>query len=301
MRFWRRENESMLLGGLECGGTKMVCAVGDEKGRITERRVIPSESPEVTMPQIFRFFKSFPVVALGIAAFGPLDLNLKSPTYGYITSTTKLSWRNFDLLGRIKDELNIPCGFDTDVNGAVLGEITYGCMKGLNNAIYMTVGTGIGIGVYANGALLHGMLHPEGGHVLVRRHPDDHFKGSCMYHKDCLEGMASGSALNARLGFGAEALSADDPVWEFESYYLAQAIVSYILTLSPEKIVLGGGVMNRSELFPMIRRDVVKLLGGYVVSEKIDKIDEYIVPSVLGGNQGVMGCMKLAYDAACIS
>ncbi len=291
----------MLLGGLECGGTKMVCAIGDESGRITERKIIPSESPEVTMPQIIRFFQSFPVVAVGIAAFGPLDLNKKSPTYGYITSTTKLAWRNFDLLGRIQEELKVPCGFDTDVNGAVLGEVTYGCMKGIKNALYMTVGTGIGIGVYSNDALLHGMLHPEGGHVLVRRHPDDTFEGNCIYHKDCLEGLASGSALNARLGYKANTLAADDPVWEFESYYLAQALVTYILTLSPEKIVLGGGVMNRQELFPMIRKHVTDLLGGYIASDKISNIDEYIVPSILGGDQAVMGCMKLAYDAACTS
>ena len=288
----------MLLGGLECGGTKMVCAVGDESGNIEEKIVIPTETPAVTMPKILKFFRSHPVIALGIASFGPLDLDPASKTYGYITSTTKQYWKYYNLLGELKEAFGIPCGFDTDVNGSVLGEVTYGCMQGLNNAIYMTVGTGIGIGVYSNGSLLHGMLHPEGGHVIVKRHPKDTFKGCCAYHGDCLEGMASGSALRERFGKSANDVPADDPVWKFESYYIAQALMSYVLTLSPEKIVLGGGVMDRKELFPLIRDDLKKLLGGYINSERITDIDNYIVPSSLGGNEGVMGCMKLAYDAA---
>ncbi|MCR5330643.1 MAG: ROK family protein [Lachnospiraceae bacterium] len=291
----------MLLGGLECGGTKMVCAVGDEKGRILKKETFPSLTPEETMPKIIDFFRENSVIAIGIASFGPVDPDMKSPTYGYITSTTKVHWKNYNLLGTIRNALSIPCGFDTDVNGAVLGEVTYGCMKGLSNALYITVGTGIGIGVYSNGALLHGMLHPEGGHVTVRRHPDDTFEGNCIYHGDCLEGLASGSALDARFGKKAEFIKSDDPVWTFESYYLAQAIVNYILILSPEKIVMGGGVMNRTELLPMIRKDVVKLLNGYIHSPKIENIDEYITASALNGNQAVMGCMKLAYDAACSS
>lgn len=291
----------MLLGGLECGGTKMVCAVGDEKGRILKKETFPSLTPEETMPKIIDFFRENSVIAIGIASFGPVDPDMKSPTYGYITSTTKVYWKNYNLLGTIRNALSIPCGFDTDVNGAVLGEVTYGCMKGLSNALYITVGTGIGIGVYSNGALLHGMLHPEGGHVTVRRHPDDTFEGNCIYHGDCLEGLASGSALDARFGKKAEFIKSDDPVWTFESYYLAQAIVNYILILSPEKIVMGGGVMNRTELLPMIRKDVVKLLNGYIHSPKIENIDEYITASALNGNQAVMGCMKLAYDAACSS
>ena len=291
----------MLLGGLECGGTKMVCAVGDEKGRILKKETFPSLTPEETMPKIIDFFRENSVIAIGIASFGPVDPDMKSPTYGYITSTTKVHWKNYNLLGTIRNALSIPCGFDTDVNGAVLGEVTYGCMKGLSNALYITVGTGIGIGVYSNGALLHGMLHPEGGHVTVRRHPDDTFEGNCIYHGDCLEGLASGSALDARFGKKAEFIKSDDPVWTFESYYLAQAIVNYILILSPEKIVMGGGVMNRTELLPMIRKDVVKLLNGYIHSPKIENIDEYITASALNGNQAVRGCMKLAYDAACSS
>ena len=291
----------MLLGGLECGGTKMVCAIGDENGRIIKKERIISLDPETTVPQIIDFFRTNSIIALGVASFGPVDPDVKSPTYGYITSTTKVQWRNYDLIGNLRRALKVPCGFDTDVNGAVLGEVTYGCMKGLSNALYMTVGTGIGIGVYANGSLLHGMLHPEGGHVMVRRHPEDTFPGNCIYHKDCLEGLASGSALMERFGCNPAEVSMSDPVWKYESYYLAQALVDYILILSPEKIVLGGGVMSRAELFPMIRRDVVHLLNDYIDTEKIKKIDEYITPSNLEGDQAVMGCMKLAYDAACSS
>lgn len=291
----------MLLGGLESGGTKMVCAIGDENGRIVEKQTFATRSPEATMPQIIDFFKSNNIIALGVASFGPVDLDLRSPTYGYITSTTKPGWQNFNLIGTLKKEINVPCGFDTDVNGAVLGEVTYGCMRGLSTCLYMTVGTGIGIGVYANGALLHGMLHPEAGHVMVRRHPDDTFKGCCIYHGDCLEGMASGVALKERLGYSAESVGIDNSIWKFESYYLAQALASYILVLSPEKIVLGGGVMSRSELFPMIRKDVLGFLNGYINSKQIENMDDYITPAALNGEQAVMGCMKLAYDAACSS
>ncbi|MCR5684733.1 MAG: ROK family protein [Lachnospiraceae bacterium] len=288
----------MVLGGLECGGTKMVCAIGDENGRIIEKQTIPTEKPEITMPLIINYFKAYPIMAMGVASFGPIDLQRKSPTYGHITSSTKVHWRNFDLLGELKKEFDIPFGFDTDVNGAILGEVTYGSMKGILNGVYMTVGTGIGIGVYSNGALVHGMLHPEGGHVPVKRHPEDTFYGNCVYHGDCLEGMASGSALNERLGIAPEKVGMDNPVWKYESFYLAQAIIGYILTLSPEKIVLGGGVMNRRELFPMIRAEVERLMGGYLHTYQLDHIEDYIIPSSLGGDQGVMGCMKLAYDAA---
>lgn len=288
----------MLLGGLECGGTKMVCAIGDESGKIMDRVTIPTETPEITLPRIIEYFLNYPIAALGIACFGPIDLDRSSKKYGYITSTTKLPWRDFDILGNLEQALDIPCGFDTDVNGACLGEITYGSMRGLKNGIYITVGTGIGVGAFCNGALVHGMLHPEGGHVLVRRHPDDKFFGGCFYHRDCLEGLASGPAIKERTGRLAQDISDDDPSWRFESYYLAQAIVDYIMLLSPERIVLGGGVMNRKHLFPMIREQVRELLGGYITTPKIANLDKYIVPSALNGDQGIMGCMKLAYDEA---
>lgn len=291
----------MLLGAIEAGGTKMICAIGDETGRITDRISIPTETPEKTMPAILEYFRKFPICAMGIACFGPIDLNRNSKTYGFITSTTKVAWRNYDFLGTVQRELKVPCGFDTDVNGAALGEATYGCMKGLENGLYITVGTGVGVGVLCNGALVHGMLHPEGGHVLLKRHPDDSCEGICVYHGDCLEGLASGPAIEKRAGRKAQELDEHDHEWEIESYYLAQGICDYIMILSPEKIVMGGGVMNQPHLMPMVREKVKKLLAGYICTSQTDNIDSYIVPTSLGGDQAVMGCMKLAYDAACNS
>lgn len=291
----------MLLGAIEGGGTKMICAVGEEDGRIIDKVTIPSGTPDDTMPAIIDYFVSNPVCALGVGCFGPLDLDKQSRTYGYITSTTKVAWQNYDILGVLKSSLKIPCGFDTDVNAAALGEVTYGGMRGIKNGVYITVGTGIGTGMYLNGALLHGMLHPEGGHIPVRPHRDDTFEGYCPFHKNCLEGMASGPAIEMRVGKKAELLAPDDPVWEFESYYIAQAICSYVLTVSPEKVVLGGGVMKQPQLLNMIRTKVVDMLGGYIKAKRIANISDYIIASPLCGDQAIKGCMKLAFDAACAS
>ena len=291
----------MLIGALEGGGTKMVCAVGEENGRIIDRISIPTRTPEETMPQIIEYFKKHMVCALGIVCFGPLDLNPTSPTYGYITTTTKAEWRNYNILGTLRDALDVPCGFDTDVNGAVMGEVAYGCMRRVRNGVYITVGTGIGVGIYSNGALVHGMLHPEGGHVLVRRHPSDTYAGVCSYHGDCLEGLASGPAIEERAGCKAYELAPDDRIWTYESYYLAQAVCNYILTISPEKIVLGGGVMKQEQLFPMIREDVRRMLAGYIQAPEMEDLEHYIVPASLDDNQGVLGGIRLAYDAAIMS
>ena len=291
----------MLLGALEGGGTKMVCAIGEEDGSVIDRITIPTQLPDETMPRIIDYFKKKMVCALGIGFFGPLDLNPSSGTFGHVTATNKQGWQNYDVLGVLKSALNVPCGIDTDVNAAALGEAAYGCMRKLKNGIYITVGTGIGVGVIANGNVVHGMVHPEGGHVIVRRHPDDDFPGSCHFHRDCLEGLAAGPAIAARMQCKGQDLPVDSPVWEWVSYYLAQAICDYIYILSPEKIVLGGGVMQQTQLFPMIRKHVLELLNGYVVSDQIRNIDHYIVPATLNDNQAVMGCLKLAYDAALLS
>lgn len=291
----------MLIGALEGGGTKMVCAIGEENGRIIDRISFPTLTPAETMPQIIEYFKKHMVCALGVVCFGPLDLNRQSPTYGYITTSTKEAWRNYNILGVLRNALNVPCGFDTDVNGSALGEATYGCMRRLQSGVYVTVGTGIGVGIYSNGALVHGMLHPEAGHQLVRRHPDDDFDGICAYHGDCLEGLASGPAIEARVGRKAYELDPDDKTWTFVSYYIAQALCNFILTLSPERIVLGGGVMKQKQLFPMIRNDVEKLLGGYIRTPQMSDLEHYIVEPSLNDNQGVLGGIKLAYDAAVLS
>jgi fructokinase len=284
----------MLFGALEAGGTKMVLAVGNENGEILEQISIPTETPSVTVSKIIAYFKDKNIEALGIGSFGPIDLDCNSKTYGYITSTPKLAWANYDIVGSIKKELQIPIGFDTDVNASALGEATWGSMKGLSSGIYITVGTGIGVGVYMNGELLHGMLHPEAGHVLLSKHQEDTFEGVCPYHPNCMEGLASGPAIEKRWNKKAIELKEETKVWEMEAFYIAQGLVNYILTLSPHKIVLGGGVMHQEQLFPLIRKQVTQLLNGYVKTAQLEDLDNYIVPASLNDNQGIMGCIQLA-------
>lgn len=284
----------MLFGALEAGGTKMVLAVGNENGEILEQISIPTETPSVTVKKIVDYFKEKNIEALGIGSFGPVDLDRSSATYGYITSTPKLAWANYDLVGNIKKELNIPIGFDTDVNASALGEATWGSMKGLSSGIYITIGTGVGVGVYMNGGLLHGMLHPEAGHILLNRHPEDTFEGVCPFHPNCLEGLASGPSIEKRWNKKAYELTDRREVWEMEAYYIAEGLVNYILTLAPHKIVLGGGVMHQEQLFPLIRQKTAELLNGYVKTKQLDNLDDYIVPAALKDDQGIMGCIQLA-------
>ena len=284
----------MLLGALEAGGTKMVLAIGNENGEILEQTSIPTETPDITLPKIIDYFKDKDIKALGIGSFGPIDLDRNSKTYGYITSTPKLAWVNCDIVGTLTKHLGVPVGFDTDVNGSALGEATWGSTKGVDSSIYITIGTGVGVGVYQNGKLLHGMLHPEAGHVLLSRHPEDSFTGACPYHSNCFEGLAAGPAIEKRWGKKAYELAPDHKAWELEAYYIAQALVGYIFTLSPHRIVLGGGVMHQTHLFPMIREQVISLINGYLKTPLLEDIDNYIVPAALNDDQGIMGCIKLA-------
>lgn len=287
----------MIYGALEAGGTKMVCAIGDENGRITDRLSLPTETPELTLPKLIDYFKDKQIETLGIGCFGPIDLNRDSNTYGYITSTPKKAWRNCDIVGAFKNALGIPVGFDTDVNGSVLGEVTWGCGAGLDNVIYITIGTGVGVGVYAQGRLLHGMLHPEGGHILLPKHKDDTYKGRCPYHGDgCLEGLAAGPAIEERWGKKGIELAGRAEVWELEAYYIAVALTNYILTLSPQKIILGGGIMHQEQLMPLIRKEVLTLLNGYLSTPELLDMDSYIVLPSLNDNQGIMGALKLGMD-----
>lgn len=282
------------MGALEAGGTKMVCAIGDETGRIFEQVSIPTQTPDVTMPKLIEYFKERGVEALGVACFGPIELDRNSPQYGCITSTPKLAWRNYNIVGGLADALQCPIGFDTDVNGSVLGEVTFGQAKGKNCVIYLTIGTGVGGGIYIDGRLLHGMVHPEAGHVLIRKRSDDTYEGKCPYHKTCLEGMAAGPAIEERWGRKAAELADRTEVWDLEADYIAQALTGYILTLSPEMIILGGGVMHQEQLFPLIRQKVTQLLGGYVQAEELEDMERYIVPASLHDDQGIMGCLELA-------
>lgn len=287
----------MLYGALEAGGTKMVCAIGDENGKILEQISVPTTTPEETMPPILEYFKGKDIAAIGIACFGPVDLNPSSPTYGYITTTPKLAWANYNIVGAVKDALGIPVGFDTDVNGSLLGEVTWGCAKGLTDAVYFTIGTGVGGGVMTNGKLLHGMLHPELGHMLMRVREDDTYKGHCPFHGNCLEGMAAGPALEERWGARGKDLADRDEVWDLESYYIAQAIWTCITVLSPQKVILGGGVMHQEQLFPLIREKVAELMNHYLKTKELEDLDSYIVPASLNDDQGIMGCIKLAMNA----
>ncbi len=287
----------MLLGALEAGGTKMVCAVGDETGKIMDRISIPTETPEITMPKLIDFFKKYELAAIGIGTFGPADLNPKSETYGHIMATPKLAWKDYDIRGEFERALNIPVGFDTDVNAACLGEATFGCMQDVDTGIYITIGTGVGVGTMVNRQLLHGMLHPEGGHILLEKNPKDTYKGKCPFHSNCMEGLAAGPAIEGRYGKKAFDLKDVPEVWELEAEYIAKALVNYILILSPQRIVLGGGVMHQEQLFPLVRQKTVELLNGYVLTKEIDNIESYIVPPSLNDNQGVMGCIQLAVDA----
>lgn len=287
----------MRLGALEAGGTKMVCAIGDKSGKIYEQVSIPTETPEITMPRLISYFEERKIEALGIGCFGPIDPDKKSETYGYITSTPKLAWADYNIVGTMEKSLMIPVGFDTDVNGSVLGEVTFGQAKGKKCVVYVTIGTGVGAGIYIEGKLLHGMLHPEAGHILLTQRQDDTYEGTCPYHKTCLEGLAAGPAIEARWGRKAVELKDDARVWDLEAYYIAQAIVNYILILSPQMIILGGGVMHQEQLFPKIRSYVKKMMNGYIKTKEMADLDHYIVPASLHDDQGIMGALELGRRA----
>lgn len=285
---------AMKLGALEAGGTKMVCAIGDETGKILEQVSIPTLTPEETMPKIISYFQDKGIEALGIAAFGPVDVNPESPNYGRILDTPKLAWKQYPLLGTLKEALAVPMKLDTDVNGSCLGEMTYGSAKGLDSVIYITIGTGIGVGIAIGGKLVHGMLHPEAGHILIAPATGDEEHCICPYHKNCLEGLAAGPSIEKRWGTKAVNLVDKTEVWELESEYLAQAIMNFILTVSPQRIILGGGVMHQEQLFPLIRKKVQEKMNDYIRTPELADMDHYIVPASLNDDQGILGCIRLA-------
>lgn len=283
----------MRIGALEAGGTKMVCAIGNEMGEILERQSFPTETPEITLPKLVAYFEDRNIEALGIGCFGPIDLHEDSDTYGYITTTPKLAWQNCNIVEAF-EKLQVPIGFDTDVNGSVLGEHTWGIAKGLKSCIYITIGTGIGVGIISDGQLLHGMLHPEGGHILLTKHPKDVYQGKCPFHKNCFEGLCAGPAVEERWGKPGVELAENNEVWELEAYYIAQALVDYVMMLSPQKIILGGGIMQQKQLFPLIRKNFKEMLNGYIDTKELKDLDNYIVPPALNDNQGIMGAIQLA-------
>ena len=287
-----------MLGAIEAGGTKFVCAVGTKEGELIERIQIDTVTPKETMPKVIEFFQKYQIEALGIGSFGPIDIDKTSDTYGNITSTPKPGWGDYPFVGTMKEAFNIPIEFNTDVNGAALGELMHGAAQGLDSCLYITVGTGIGAGAAVRGKLLQGLSHPEMGHVLVRRHPEDTYKGHCPYHGDCAEGMAAGPAIEERWGEKGIQLADRQEVWEMEAYYLAQALMQYILILSPKKIIMGGGVMKQAQIFSLVRQQLQELLNGYVAVPQItEHIDEYIVSPGLGDDAGIIGALMLAKQA----
>jgi fructokinase len=293
-----------LWGGIEAGGTKTICAMGTGPEDLRAEARFPTTTPSETIQRIIQFFRGQtgeePLGAVGIGSFGPLDLDPQSPRFGYITSTPKPGWTSANLAGSVRDSLGTPVGLDTDVNAAALGEHRWGAAQGLDDFVYLTIGTGIGGGAMVNGRLTHGLAHSEMGHIRIPHDRDlDPFEGSCPYHGDCLEGLAAGPALEARWGQPGPTLGEDHPAWALEAEYLAFGLVNLICVLSPQRIIMGGGIMQRRQIFPLLRRRVRELLNGYLqVPAILDQIDEYIVPAGLGDRAGVLGAFVLAQRAA---
>lgn len=281
----------MLIGSIEAGGTKFVCGVGNEKNEIVERTSFPTTTPEETLEKIFQFFDQFPIEKMGIGSFGPIDVNSESNTYGHVLNTPKIGWKNFNFLGEMKRHFKIPMGWTTDVNTAVLAESKMGAAKGLDNVIYITVGTGIGAGALINGTLLNGIGHPEMGHIMVNQHPDDDYAGTCPYHGNCLEGLAAGPSIKGRLDTEGKDVDSDHEVYQWIANYLGQALVNYTVILRPERIVLGGGVMNVPGILEKIKKEFLESLADYV---PIPDVDDYLVLPKLDGDAGLIGGLILA-------
>ena len=295
----------MLFGGIEAGGTKFVCVVGSGPHDIRGEVRFPTTSPTKTLGEVLRFFREQqaqhgPLGAIGIGSFGPVDLHPDSKQFGFITGTPKVGWANTDVAGPFRRELGVPVAFETDVNASAVGEWRFGAARGLHTFVYLTVGTGIGGGGLVGGQLMHGLVHPEMGHVRIPHDPGvDPFPGSCPFHRDCLEGLASGPAMAARWGRPSETLPAEHAGWALEARYLALALVGFVCTLSPQRIVVGGGVMDQPQLLPLVRQELKTLLNGYIQApEVLDEMDGYVVAPALGGRSGVIGALVLAEQAA---
>lgn len=290
-----------LYGGIEAGGTKFVCAIGDEAGNLQSEKVVKTTVPAETLSEVIAFFKEAhsktPLSAIGIGSFGPIETTKSSPKYGYILQTPKKAWINCDFAGSMTRALNLPVGFDTDVNAAALGEAAFGAAQGFYNFMYMTVGTGIGAAAMIDRKLVHGLDHSEMGHMRIPHDKVvDPFAGVCLYHGDCLEGLACGTAIKARWQLkSALDLPEDHAAWDLEADYLASGLVNCITILSPERIILGGGVMRQTHLFPMIQQKIVEKINGYLSLP--DTMADYIVPPQLGDHAGVIGALVIAKNA----
>ena len=290
-----------MFGAIEGGGTKFVCAVGTGPDDLAITQ-LSTESPEPTIARAVAFLKERAgahLQAVGIGSFGPVDLSPSSPTFGCITSTPKPGWQNYNFAGAVRKALGVPVGFDTDVDAAALGEARWGAAQSVSDFLYLTVGTGIGAGVIVNGQILHGLVHPEVGHIRIPHDWErDPYGGCCPFHGDCLEGLASGPAIEKRWGKPAHELPEDHPAWTLEAHYLALGLANWVCTLSPKRMILGGGVMQQQWLFPLIRAELIRLLNGYVRSkELIENVEQYVVPPKLGNRAGIAGALVLAERA----
>jgi fructokinase len=285
---------SCVYGGIEAGGTKFVCTVGETPRALQASASIPTTTPKATLDQVIAFFRSHPICGLGLAAFGPIDLDRASPTYGHILSTPKLAWRGCAIVPILQTALGVPVAVDTDVNAAALAEATYGAGRGCDPVVYLTVGTGIGGGAVVHGRPLHGLMHPEMGHMLLARVPGDTGPSGCPFHEDCLEGLVSGHAIGLRFG-APETLPPEHEAWRLEAIYLGQALATIITVLSPQRLIIGGGVMHQPRLLPHIRAACEQALHGYVPRLKtLSDWESYIVAPALGDEAGVIGALHLA-------
>ncbi|RLK62483.1 ROK family protein [Atopobacter sp. AH10] len=283
-----------MIGAIEAGGTKFVCAVGEKATDLRDRIVIPTRQPKETMAEVIAYFKKHePLEAIGIASFGPIEVDKTSDYYGYITTTPKAGWENYDLLSPLKDAFpGTELAFDTDVNGAALGEYTHGAGQDVRSVLYLTVGTGVGGGFVSDGEIRNGYGHPEMGHILVTRRSDDNYKSRCPYHSHCLEGLAAGPTVAGRLGKSSHEIDASHPVFEAIADYLGQALVSYTVTLRPERIVIGGGLMKVPGLLDKVCQAFEKDLNGYLPIPK-----DYITSPALGDDAGITGAFLLGQEA----
>lgn len=292
-----------VYGGVEGGGTKFNMLLGTGPDDIVDEMRIPTTTPEETLGRVIEFFRQprpdVELMALGFASFGPLDLDPGSPTYGFISSTPKPGWSNADILGTVQSALRVPVGWDTDVAGAAMGEYVWGAGQGVRMLVYITAGTGIGAAALLDGKPVHGTLHSEMGHIPVPLFPGDAFPGICPFHGRCLEGLASGPALQARLGRPAQEVPPEDPIWDLEAFYLAAGIHTIGYVLSPDRVILGGGVAGTPGLLNRVRRQVVEMNRGYHGYPASDQdAGDYIVPPGLGSESGVLGALILARAAA---
>ncbi len=292
-----------LFAGVELGGTKCVCIVGSGPGDIRQMRSVETGlHPQATLRQIEQTLDDMiaaegSVEALGIASFGPVDLDPDSQRFGFITSTPKPGWRDTNVATRLRDRFGLPMAFDTDVNAAALAEGLWGAAQGLDDFAYVTVGTGIGVGIVAGGKTIKGFAHPEAGHIRVARSPGDTWPGYCPFHGACVEGLASGPAIEARAGRPAAQIPADDPVWDLVAHTLGQLCATLTLTLAPKRILFGGGVLNgQAHLYGLIQKHFEDSLGGYLDHPQIIGVGaQYIRPAGLAELAGPLGALALAH------